>query len=224
MAASPAAAIWCSTSAAHVGDRVAAFRSLGARVVAVEPQPALGEDLQLLYRRDAARDDGQIAARPRGRGSSSGSISPIRRCRPRPIGLHCRGGRRGARLVEGALRPRRQRAGDDAGRSDTNGIRRTTFHQDRCRGLRGRSAGRTVARRYRRCRRNSPPSKKMLRMRASHAVPRLAGPEFEASLMTSPSRMSADSAPTRSRRGLRRSYRTAPIPVIFMRRWREPMR
>ena len=29
---------------AHVGDRVAAFRRLGARVVAVEPQPALGED------------------------------------------------------------------------------------------------------------------------------------------------------------------------------------
>jgi protein-L-isoaspartate O-methyltransferase len=26
---------------AHVGDRVAAFRRLGARVVAVEPQPAL---------------------------------------------------------------------------------------------------------------------------------------------------------------------------------------
>ena len=26
---------------AHVGDRIAAFRRLGARVVAVEPQPAL---------------------------------------------------------------------------------------------------------------------------------------------------------------------------------------
>ena len=29
---------------AHVGDRVAAFRRLGARVVAVEPQPALVHD------------------------------------------------------------------------------------------------------------------------------------------------------------------------------------
>ena len=28
---------------AHVGDRVAAFRRLGARVVAVEPQPAMAE-------------------------------------------------------------------------------------------------------------------------------------------------------------------------------------
>ena len=37
---------------AHVGDRVAAFRRLGARVVAVEPQPALVKTLRLLYRRD----------------------------------------------------------------------------------------------------------------------------------------------------------------------------
>lgn len=34
---------------AHVGDRVAAFRRLGARVVAVEPQPALLRTLRLLY-------------------------------------------------------------------------------------------------------------------------------------------------------------------------------
>jgi FkbM family methyltransferase len=37
---------------AHVGDRIAAFRRLGARVVAVEPQPALVKTLRLLYRRD----------------------------------------------------------------------------------------------------------------------------------------------------------------------------
>ncbi|TMJ44760.1 MAG: FkbM family methyltransferase [Alphaproteobacteria bacterium] len=39
---------------AHVGDRVAAFRRLGAHVVAVEPQPALVRTLKLLYGRDAA--------------------------------------------------------------------------------------------------------------------------------------------------------------------------
>jgi FkbM family methyltransferase len=37
---------------AHVGDRVAAFRALGARVVAVEPQPALARVLRLLYGRE----------------------------------------------------------------------------------------------------------------------------------------------------------------------------
>jgi FkbM family methyltransferase len=34
---------------AHVGDRIASFRRLGARVVAVEPQPALVKVLKLLY-------------------------------------------------------------------------------------------------------------------------------------------------------------------------------
>jgi hypothetical protein len=45
---------------AHVGDRVAAFRRLGARIVAVEPQPALALTLNMLYGRDARRS----AARP----------------------------------------------------------------------------------------------------------------------------------------------------------------
>ena len=34
---------------AHVGDRVGSFRRLGARVVAVEPQPALTRTLRILY-------------------------------------------------------------------------------------------------------------------------------------------------------------------------------
>jgi FkbM family methyltransferase len=36
---------------AHVGDRVASFRRLGARVVAVEPQPAFAKVLKLFYGR-----------------------------------------------------------------------------------------------------------------------------------------------------------------------------
>ncbi|MGE0749721.1 MAG: FkbM family methyltransferase [Variibacter sp.] len=36
---------------AHVGDRVSSFRRLGARVVAVEPQPALVRVLRFFYRR-----------------------------------------------------------------------------------------------------------------------------------------------------------------------------
>ena len=39
---------------AHVGDRIASFRRLGARVVAVEPQSALARTLKLLYGRDRA--------------------------------------------------------------------------------------------------------------------------------------------------------------------------
>ena len=38
----------------HVGDRVAAFRRLGARVIAVEPQPAPATTLRLFYGRDKA--------------------------------------------------------------------------------------------------------------------------------------------------------------------------
>ena len=38
---------------AHVGDRTASFRRLGARVVAVEPQPRLARLLRLLFGRDA---------------------------------------------------------------------------------------------------------------------------------------------------------------------------
>ncbi|HEX2656092.1 MAG TPA: FkbM family methyltransferase [Xanthobacteraceae bacterium] len=37
----------------HVGDRVGSFRRLGARVIAVEPQPALATTLKLLYGRDS---------------------------------------------------------------------------------------------------------------------------------------------------------------------------
>jgi FkbM family methyltransferase len=37
---------------AHVGDRVASFRRLGARVIAIEPQPAFAFTLKALYSRD----------------------------------------------------------------------------------------------------------------------------------------------------------------------------
>jgi FkbM family methyltransferase len=41
---------------AHVGDRVGAFRRLKARVVAIEPQPALVRTLRLLYGADEGVD------------------------------------------------------------------------------------------------------------------------------------------------------------------------
>jgi FkbM family methyltransferase len=54
---------------AHVGDRVAAFRRLGARVVAIEPQPALVRTLRLLY----GRDDG-VVIEPVALGAAPGTV------------------------------------------------------------------------------------------------------------------------------------------------------
>jgi FkbM family methyltransferase len=53
---------------AHVGDRIASFRRLGARVVAVEPQPALHRTVRLLYGRDP-----QVALVPAAVGRATGT-------------------------------------------------------------------------------------------------------------------------------------------------------
>jgi FkbM family methyltransferase len=60
---------------AHVGDRVASFHRLGARVVAIEPQPALVKVLKLLYGR---RPDVTIEATAVGRawGTTELMINP----------------------------------------------------------------------------------------------------------------------------------------------------
>jgi len=55
---------------AHVGDRVASFRRLGARVVAVEPQPALAKVLKLFYGRSA-----EVSIETEAVGRSAGTIS-----------------------------------------------------------------------------------------------------------------------------------------------------
>jgi FkbM family methyltransferase len=55
---------------AHVGDRGASFRRLGARVVAVEPQPAMVKVLKLFYGRDA-----DVAIEAVAVGRSTGTIS-----------------------------------------------------------------------------------------------------------------------------------------------------
>ena len=56
---------------AHVGDRVASFRRLGVRVVAVEPQPALSRLLKLFYGRSV---DVAIEAVAIGRGVGSADL------------------------------------------------------------------------------------------------------------------------------------------------------
>ena len=56
---------------AHVGDRVASFRRLGARIVVVEPQPAMVRVLRLFYGRHA---DVAIEAVAVGRGVGTTSM------------------------------------------------------------------------------------------------------------------------------------------------------
>jgi len=53
----------------HVGDRVASFRRLGCRIVAVEPQPALVRVLRLLYGGSAA-----VTIEPNAVGAAPGTI------------------------------------------------------------------------------------------------------------------------------------------------------
>ena len=53
----------------HVGDRIAAFRRLGARVVACEPNPPLIKTLRLIYGHDA-----QVAIEPVAVGAAAGTI------------------------------------------------------------------------------------------------------------------------------------------------------
>jgi FkbM family methyltransferase len=55
---------------AHVGDRIGAFRRLGARVVAAEPQPALLRTLKLISGRDS-----QVTIVPAAVGRNSGTTS-----------------------------------------------------------------------------------------------------------------------------------------------------
>jgi FkbM family methyltransferase len=52
---------------AHVGDRTSCFRRLGARVVAVEPQPALARALKLLFALDRNVTVEQVAIAGQGR-------------------------------------------------------------------------------------------------------------------------------------------------------------
>src|SRR6476646_9108751 len=55
---------------AHVGDRTACFRRLGARVVAVEPQPPLVRTLKVLYGRDRA-----VSIEPVAVGRNAGTLA-----------------------------------------------------------------------------------------------------------------------------------------------------
>lgn len=54
----------------HVGDRIASFRRVGARVVALEPQPDCAEAISVLY-----RDDADVALVRSACGPAAGSLT-----------------------------------------------------------------------------------------------------------------------------------------------------
>jgi hypothetical protein len=111
---------------AHVGDRIAAFRRLGARVVAVEPQPALILTLRVLYGRHS-----DVVIEPKAVGRAAGvlpmliNIDSIHRL----AGVHPRLPWRG-RLGGAGLGAFDCGRGHDARRAD-RGAGPALLHQDR---------------------------------------------------------------------------------------------
>ena len=114
---------------AHVGDRIGAFRRLGARVVAVEPQPAPMQALRLLYGRDGA-----VALEPVAIGAAAGQVElyvnldnpTVSSCSKKLVQAAATApGWSGERWDKSISVP------DDDARSAFRAPRRAGFHQDR---------------------------------------------------------------------------------------------
>jgi FkbM family methyltransferase len=120
---------------AHVGDRAAVFRRFGARVVAVEPQPALIRTLKLLYGRDPA-----LAIEPVAVGRNAGMLE-----------LKLNVDNPTVSTASEAFRKAANGAAGWEGQAWTRTIRvpvttlDARLYQDRCRGFRSGRAGGTDA-------------------------------------------------------------------------------
>ncbi len=79
---------------AHVGDRIASFRRLGARVVALEPQPGPARAIRLIHGRDPAVTLLQAAA-----GATAGTLT-----------LHVNSANPTVSTASAGLHPRRRRS------------------------------------------------------------------------------------------------------------------
>ena len=102
---------------AHVGDRVAVFRRFGARVVAVEPQPALIRTLKLLYGRDPRAGD-RAGRRRTQCGNARAQAQRRQSDGVDGIGGLPQGGRRRRGLGGPGMDQNHPRAGHDARRPD----------------------------------------------------------------------------------------------------------
>ena len=127
----------------HVGDRIGAFRRLGARVVALEPQPLCARAIRAIYAGDA--DVTLIESACSDRAGSRDAPDQLRQSdRLHRLGRVRVGGRRRRRLGRAGLGPDHRGACNHARCPDrrawTSGLR-----QDRRGGLRGDRARRPVA-------------------------------------------------------------------------------
>ena len=165
---------------AHVGDRIAAFRRLNARVVAVEPQPALARTLRLIYGRDPKVTIEEAAV-----GRQAGHVELNLNIDNPTVstasdGFHRRG-RWCARLARPRLAQALARTAHDHRRID-RAAWHACFHQDRRRRVRGRSACRAEAACQRAFVRIHPDPARSRASPASSAAPRLAIRQFNAAL------------------------------------------
>ena len=141
---------------AHVGNRIRTFRRLGARVVAVEPQPDFTAVLRLLYGRDAS-----VALERCGVGAQPGRLELRLSTRTPTVSTFAESWiddvQADTRLPAGALGRLRTGSADHAGRTDRP-ARGTPVLQDRRRGLRTGGAARPQPSRSRRARSSTFPS------------------------------------------------------------------
>ena len=150
---------------AHVGDRTGSFRRLGARVVALEPQPLCARAIRAIY-----AGDEQVTLVEAACGAQAGhGDAQINSANPTVSTASAEfvvGRRRGRRLGGPGLGQGDRGALHDARCADRRawapGLR-----QDRCGGLRGSRARRPVPAAAGACPSNSPPSSAMWRLPAS---------------------------------------------------------
>ena len=166
---------------AHVGDRISSFRRLGARVVALEPQPGPARVIRLIHGRDP-----QVVLVEAAAGDARGRRSTLHVNSANPTvstasAAFIARGRRRRRLGGAGLGRDDHRALPDPRRPDP---RRTAagLRQDRRRGLRGPGAGRAEPAACRRCPSSSPPSPARSRERCLDRLAALGPYRFDVAL------------------------------------------
>ena len=140
----------------HVGDRIASFRRLGARVVALEPQPDCARVIRALYGSDPTSGADRIGLRcAPGQPDAAGQFRQSDR--EHGIARVRAGGRRAPAGWDGQSWDRRDRSPRHDARRADSGPRAADLRQDRRRGVRARRSPRPERSHSRRSRSSSRP-------------------------------------------------------------------